>query len=180
MRRILLVLFVVALGCRRTHPPGPGAEPEAPPTPASPSEPAAPAAPAAPTEQTAPPSSPSAPQLPRFAMPDGGTLNGDPRGPREAEVKPILDRALLDVRACFDGAALKPGEIPVSVHFFVEPPGYTGAVTVTAEAPREALDCTRAVYEKLKFREFRGPKIELTRGFTYWKKALGQDGGVKG
>jgi hypothetical protein len=114
-------------------------------------------------------------------MPDGGTLNGDPRGPREAEVKAILDAALVDVRACFDSdTTLKPGEIPVSVRFFVEPPGYTGAVTVKADAPQAIVDCTHAVYEKLKFHEFRGAKIELTRAFTYWKKDLTQvDGGAK-
>jgi hypothetical protein len=112
-------------------------------------------------------------------MPDGGTLNGDPRGPREGNVKPLLDAALVEVRACFDAnAALGPGEIPVTVSFFVEPPGYTGGVKVIANAPSEVLDCTRAVYQRLKLREFRGPKLALTRSFTYWRRELGKDGGA--
>jgi hypothetical protein len=178
MTRILLAFVVMTLGCRRTHGPGPGAEPESPPAAAPATENAPAAAPAA--EAPVATGSGAAPADKR-AMPDGGTLNGDPRGPREAEVKLVLDAALIDVRACFDTAGeLKPGEIPVSVHFFVEPPGYTGAVTVKADAPREVLDCTRAIYEKLKFREFRGAKLELTRGFTYWKKDLSKlDGGTK-
>jgi hypothetical protein len=185
MRGIVLALVLVTLGCRRTHPPGPGAEPETAPPAAPATENPAPAAAPPPASYAAGPSAPApsaaAPATERRALPDGGTLNGDPRGPREAEVKLVLDAALVEVRACFDAdTALKLGEIPVSVHFFVEPPGYTGAVTVKANAPDEVIGCTRAVFEKLKFREFHGAKIDLTRAFSYWKKDLTKvDGGAK-
>jgi len=178
MKRIALLLMLAALGCRRTHGPGPGAEPE--PSPAtSVTAPATPPSAAAPTEPAPTAPATGTPAQPSLPMPDGGTINGDPRGPRPAEVKAVLDAALVEVRACFDASPdIKPGEIPVSVTFTVEPPGYTGGITLKADAPKDVLDCAHAVYDKLKFREYRGPKVTLTRAFTYWKKALGSDGGA--
>jgi hypothetical protein len=105
-------------------------------------------------------------------------MNGDPRGPRPAVVKQILDGALPDVRACLDtNGDVKTGDTTVSVHFFVEPPGYTGAITVQADAPKPVIDCVYAVYDKLRFPEFRGSKLELAPQLTYWKRR--PDGGVK-
>lgn len=196
MKRIALLLMLATLGCRRHHAPGPGAEPE--PSPAAP--PAAANAPPA-TGNAAAPNAPvgglagggaaaatgggttvAAPASgdTRYAMPDGGTVNGDPRGPRPNEVKAVLDGALADVRACFDANHdLKNGEYPVAVHFFVEPPGYTGAVTVKAPVSKDVTDCAEGVYQKLRFGEFRGNKLELAPSFTYWKREVGKDGGAK-
>src|SRR5947209_8020636 len=81
-----------------------GAGPEAPPATAPATGNSAAATENAPAATgTALPSGMASPEK-RYAMPDGGTLNGDPRGPREAEVKPLLDAALVDVRACFDAS----------------------------------------------------------------------------
>lgn len=168
------MIIVSAIGCRRHHEPGPGAEPEPAPPSVTATENAPDEAPATsgkpalmPGEHPLPPSD----DKPR--LPDGGTMNGDARGPRPAVVKRILDGALTDVRACFDAnPEVKSGDTRVAVHFFVEPPGYTGAVTLTADAPREVIDCARGVYENLKFPEFRGTKLELAPGFTYWKHGV--------
>ena len=190
MKRIALLLMLATLGCRRTHPPGPGAElaplpatdNTSPPSAAAPDNPPAPPPATANTNPTtaATNEAPAAPVEKRYLMPDGGTLNNDPRGPRPVEVQAILDGALTMVRGCFEAnRELKFGEYPVAVHFFVEPPGYTGGVTVKVDAPADVTDCARDVYEKLRFPEFHGKKLELSPTFTWWKRAVGKDGGAR-
>jgi hypothetical protein len=143
----------------------------------------------APTENP-PPSGASAnppnePVLPRVdtsrRMPDGGTLNDDPRGPRAAEWKPIVDAAMPLLQACFDRANLPFGEIPMTIHYTVEQPGYTGAVTVKGDAPKAVLDCCQTIVEELKFPQYRGTKVERDLAFTWFKrdpKARPSDGGA--
>jgi hypothetical protein len=190
MRRLALVVVAAvasgALGCRRSHPP---VEEVPPPAPAE--APAPDNSAANPTTNTGAATTPTGataganPMPPaansRWRMPDGGTLNNDPRGPREGDVKAVLAGALPEVQACFDAdKSLADGEYPITAHFFVENPGYTGAVTLTApKAPKDAAECARAVYEKLRFAEFHGDKIELSPSFTYWKRKPSADGGAK-
>lgn len=120
---------------------------------------------------------------PNVRLPDGGTLNNDPRGPRPAEWKPIVDGAMPLLQACFDRASqgLPFGEIPVTMHYTVELPGYTGAVTVKSEAPKAVLDCCQSVVEELKFPQYRGTKVERDLAFAWFKrdpKARPPDGGA--
>jgi hypothetical protein len=63
-----------------------------------------------------PTTTPTAPRVDRSRLPDGGTLNDDPRGPRPAEWKALIDAAMPQLQACFDGAGLPPGEILVKIH----------------------------------------------------------------
>jgi hypothetical protein len=102
-------------------------------------------------------------------MPDGGTINGDPRGPRAAEFNRVVDGAMPQLRACFEHAPLPAGDFGVTVHYTVEPPGYTGAVSARGTAPRAVLDCCRGVVESLKFPEFRGKKVENDLPVTFKK-----------
>jgi len=111
-------------------------------------------------------------------MPDGGTLNGDPRGPRAAAWQAIVDGAMPALQACFDRAELPPGTIAVTMHYTVERPGYTGAVSANGPAPREVLDCCVQVIEELKFPEYRGSKVERDLAFTWSKRAIARDGGA--
>jgi hypothetical protein len=178
MKQLALALIVVAAcGCRRKHAEL-TYESDTPPT-------SAPAAPA--TENAAPPSGSAAnplgePVLPprdtRVAMPDGGTLNGDPRGPRPAAWKPIVDGAMPALQACFERVDLPPGQLAVNVHYTVEPPGYTGAVTASGKAPQAVLDCCVKIVEELKFPEYRGTKVERDLPLNWSKRAIGMDGGA--
>ena len=183
MTRIaLVVLLLVAGACRRKHvdevypsDPGPVAAPAASPTASAPAPSGTPGNPL--HEPVLPPSD----DHPR--MPDGGTLNDDPRGPRPAEWKAIVDGAMPALQACFDRADLPPGEIAVTMHYTVELPGYTGAVTAKGNAPKEALDCCVGVVEGLKFPDYRGAKVERDLAFTWFKHetkvARKVDGGAK-
>jgi hypothetical protein len=199
MTRILVLALLLAGACRRHHE-APAYESDTR-APAVANEPAgSPTAGAAPT---ATPGNPlGEPVLPRregeppagmvgvgtdqraanARMPDGGTINGDPRGPRAAEFNRIVDAAMPALRECFDRADLPAGNVAVTIHYAVEPPGYTGAVTVKAEAPQAVLDCCRRVIEALKFPPFRGAKVEQELPFTYWKKEVrtgGPDAALK-
>ncbi|MCA1665128.1 MAG: hypothetical protein LC659_12810 [Myxococcales bacterium] len=109
-------------------------------------------------------------------LPDGGTLNGDPRGPRAAAWQAIVDGAMPALQACFDDANLPPGEIAVTMRYTVERPGYTGAVTANGSAPKPVLDCCIKRVEELKFPEYRGAKVERDLAFTWSKR--GVDGGA--
>ena len=153
---------VAGSGCRRHHAPV-EAEPDAPPL--------ASGAPVAPTAVATsadlsfiapPPIVPAAATGPR--MPDGGTLNGDPLGPRAADFNHVVDGALPRVQKCFD--SLPAGDYGIVVHYIVEPPGYTGGITVSGSAPPAAQDCARAVVHDLKFPEFKGNKVETDLPFT--------------
>ncbi|HEX9103137.1 MAG TPA: hypothetical protein VF997_13085 [Polyangia bacterium] len=179
MRRVAFALLVVvACGCRRTHV-APSYESDAPaataPTPAPPARATTGVTPDNPLGEPALP-----PRDDRARMPDGGTLNGDPRGPRPAEWQAIVDGAMPALQACFDRAGLPPGEIAVSMRYTVELPGYTGAVTAAGPAaPKPALDCCVKVIEGLKFPEYRGEKVERELAFSWFKReAAGRDGGA--
>jgi hypothetical protein len=178
MRRVVLALVVVvACGCRRKHA-APVYESDAPATPA----PATPVPAERGTPNVTADNPLGEPVLPphdeRPTMPDGGTLNGVPRGPRAAVWQPIVDGAMPALQACFDRADLPPGEIPVTMHYTVELPGYTGAVTAHGAAPKEVLDCCVKAVEALRFPEYRGPKVERDLAFTWAKRAPVLDGGV--
>jgi hypothetical protein len=179
---VVVIALVVALAlaleaCRRKHV-----------APIDTTEPPPVAAAAPPTANAPPPSGNSANPLnePVLAppssdrpMPDGGTLNDDPRGPRPAEWQTIVDRHMSLLQACFDRADLPPGEITVNMHYTVELPGYTGAVTANGKAPRAVLDCCIKVVEDMKFPEYRGTKVERDLGFTWAKRVVGRpDGGA--
>ncbi len=177
MRRVVLALVLVtACGCRRKHV-----------APVYESDTSAPAGQTAvpaerPTASVTPDNPLGEPALPPRDttphMPDGGTLNGDPRGPRAAEWQKIVDGAMPALQVCFDRAELPPGEIAVTMHYTVELPGYTGAVTANGAASREVLDCCVKVVESLKFPEYRGPKVERELAFSWAKRAAAVDGGV--
>lgn len=109
-----------------------------------------------------PPIVPAAATGPR--MPDGGTLNGDPLGPRAADFNHVVDGALPRVQKCFD--SLPAGDYGIVVHYIVEPPGYTGGISVSGSAPQAAQDCARAVVNDLKFPAFKGNKVETDLPFT--------------
>src|SRR5262249_28311643 len=101
----------------------------------------------------------------------------DPRGPRAAEWQAIVDGAMPLLQACFDTASLPYGEIPVNVHYTVEPRGETGAVKATsAAAPRAPPDGRARGVEGLKFPPYGGTKVERDLAFTWFKRAA--DGGA--
>ncbi len=56
------------------------------------------------------------------------------------------------------------------MHYTVELPGYTGAVTAKGNAPQAALDCCVGVVEELKFPHYRGAKVERDLAFTWFKR----------
>jgi hypothetical protein len=157
----LAIVLVVVCGCRRKHV-APTYESD---TPAAPSATAAPSG-TSDNVQISPP----APAAPNPRLPDGGTLNGDPRGPRPAAWQAIENAAMPALQACFDVATLPYGEIPVTVHYTVEPRGETGAVKATGAAPRATLDCCERVVEGLTFPPYGGPKVERELAFTWSKR----------
>lgn len=180
MRRLIVLAIVLGAGCRRHH----AATPYASDTVAAPEVAAAPPVAAPPSAATAgeAANAPSAPPAtaPRDAMPDGGTVNGDPRGPRAAELNKIVDSALAPLQACFDraGAAVAAGEYNVTVHYVIEYPGYTGGVTARGDnVPKPVLDCCVGVIEGLKFPQYRGSKVERDLPFTYRKTEVGTPAG---
>ncbi len=170
----LAFLLLLACGCRRKHV-DTTSEGDTPP-PVVAASGAADNPIAAPTTPPTTPTSP--PPVGRARLPDGGTLNDDPRGPRPAEWKPIVDAALPQMQVCFDGAGLPPGEIAVKMHYTVEPRGEAGAVTANAPAPQAVLDCCVHVVEGLKFPPYGGPKVERDLAFTWFKRAPATDGGA--
>jgi hypothetical protein len=158
-----MALLLCAGACRRHHEPPayedtPIAAPPASPAPA----PAAESPPGPPTAATAPAEA--------ARMPDGGTINGDPRGPRAADFNRVQSATLPRLRACFEGAELPPGDVPVVLRFVVEPPGYTGAVAVRANVPKPIQDCCRNVISDLRFPEFHGPKVEQELTLTVQRR----------
>jgi hypothetical protein len=170
---VALGLLLATGACRRTHEPpvyesGPPAAPSAEPQVAAP---AATGTAAAPETSAAAVHTPPAlaRRRPASEEPDGGTLNGDPRGLRPAEHQRVTTAALPRIQGCLDGAEVPAGDLPVTVHYTIEPPGYTGAVTVKATAPKEALDCIQGIVAGLQFGEFRGPKVEQDWSFIYHK-----------
>jgi hypothetical protein len=180
MNRVALaIVLVAALGCRRRHADTTYASDTPPPAlpAAAPSGGASDTA-AAPSGSAAnPPGEPVPARDDKTPLPDGGTLNGDPRGPRPAVWQTVVDHSMSLLQACFDRADLPPGEITVSMHYTVELPGYTGAVTANGAAPKAVLDCCVKVVEELKFPEYRGTKVERDLAFTWAKRALNVDGG---
>ena len=174
---VVIAVLSVALalgGCRRKH----VAPVDTTETPAT--APPSPAAEAAPSGASANPLNEPAlpPRDDRPHMPDGGTLNDDPRGPRPAEWQTIVDRHLSLLQGCFDRADLPPGEIRVDMHYTVELPGYTGAVSARGPAPQAVLDCCIKVVEEMKFPEYRGAKVERDLDFTWAKRLLTRDAGA--
>lgn len=176
MRIALALVVVIACGCRRKH----AADTYASDTPRTTPQVAAPITPTAPSGNAANPLNEPvlAPRDTRTLLPDGGTLNGDPRGPRAAVWQSLVDGVMPALQACFDRAELPPGEITVTMHYTVELPGYTGAVTADGKAPKPVLDCCIKVIEDLKFPEFRGTKVERELAFTWTKREKGVDGGA--
>jgi hypothetical protein len=174
-----VAVFLVTAACRRHHE-----------TPVYEEGPPA-AAPVSPEPSPAPPSgvAPGAgAALPRRddrpRMPDGGTLNGDARGPRAGDLDRITSDAAPRMQACFDQVELPAGDVPVAVHYTVEAVGYTGAIAVKTSAPPAVRECIQGVMAALKFPEFRGPKVELDWSFTYRKQLVTTkqeilDGGTK-
>jgi hypothetical protein len=160
-RWLLLAAAIASVGCRRhRHDTDSEAIPSSPPPITAPPE--------APPALEAPPAPPAGAAAP---MPPGGTINGDPRGPRAAEFNKIVQAALPRLQACFDEAKDLPnGQLTVSVHYVVEPPGYTGAVSARGAAPQPVLDCCRRIFENLQFPQFRGPKVEQDYPVTYVKR----------
>lgn len=154
-----VILLLAAGGCRRHHAP-PEVEPEPPAATSGGEVVAPPAAPVAPPPQavTVPAEGPR--------LPDGGTLNGDPRGPRAADFNRVVDLALPRIGACFDAAKLPAGEFGIVAHYTVEPPGYTGAIAVRGTAPAAVQECVHGVVNSLKFPEFRGNKVENDLPYT--------------
>ena len=179
MKHFALVLVVVAAcGCRRKHGETSYAS-DTPPATAPAVAPPANAPPAASGSASNPLGEPALPPRDqRVTMPDGGTLNGDPRGPRPGVWQAIVDAAMPALQACFDRAELPPGEIEVTMRYTVELPGYTGAVTANGRAPKPVLDCCTKVVEDLKFPEYRGPKVERELAFTWAKREPTRDGGA--
>jgi hypothetical protein len=173
MRACLVVALAIAgVGCRRHH----AAQEEVEPPVAAPTS--APSAEPPPMAQPA--SVPSGTAAPVERMPPGGTINGDPRGPRASVFNQVVQAALPRLQACFDAVAagLPDGQTQVSLHYFVEPPGYTGGVDASGSAPKPVLDCCRRVFEELKFPEFRGAKVEQTYPVTFVKRT-GADAGAR-
>jgi hypothetical protein len=168
----LLALVSIVGACRRKHETTTYASDTPPPAAAAPV--GAPDNVAPPTGTAANPrSEPVSPAVvDRALLPDGGTLNGDPRGPRPVEYRAVVDAAMPALQACFDRASaeLPFGEIPMTIHYTVEPPGYTGAVTAKGNAPQAVLDCCQSVVEELKFPQYRGTKIERDIAFTWFKR----------
>jgi hypothetical protein len=165
MTRVMAIAIVLASGgCRRHHAATSYESDNVAMAPAPPV-----AAPPATGEPAAP--APAPPTTPREAMPDGGTINGDPKGPRAAEFNKVVDSALPPLQACLDRAELPGGSYDIVVHYVVEYPGYTGAVTAKGDkVPKPALDCCVAVVEGLKFPQYRGGrKVERDLPFTYRK-----------
>lgn len=165
MRLLCVVVLALCGGCKRhapesANPPVENAPPAVAPSPATG---AAPAERATPAPATSPPTAAA-------KLPDGGTLNGDPRGPRAVEFNRVVDGAVPLVRGCFERATLPAGDFTVVVHYTVEPPGYTGAVSARGTAPQEVQDCARGVVENLKFPEFRGKKVENDLPVTFQKR----------
>lgn len=162
MRAVAWLVALACVGaCRRHHAPV-----DDPPSEAAPPFEATPAPRVTPTPDN-PLGEPVLAHDDRPRMPDGGTINGDPRGPRAAAFNRVVAAAFPALRGCFDRAGLGPGSVRVVAHYTVEPPGYTGAVTVRGQAPEEALACCKGVIEGLKFPPFHGPKVAQDLPFTY-------------
>jgi hypothetical protein len=170
MSRFLVIAIVAACGCKRSH--------DAPKYESDDTRVAAVPTVNAPVEDLAASAGGSnplgepvlAPRRDTARMPDGGTINGDPRGPRAAEFNRVIAGALARMPSCFTSPDIPAGDIAIKVHYFVEPPGYTGAVTATGNAPKASLDCARGIVEELKFPQFRGPKVDQTLPFTFQKR----------
>ena len=177
---MLLAIAIATVGCRRQHATATYESdnvPMAHPAPPAATPPGSPSTTASGAE--AAPAPPPVASATRAKLPDGGTVNGDPRGPRPAEFNRVVDAAMPGLQACLDHAELPPGKYDVTIHYIVEHPGYTGGVTASgANVPKAALDCCASVVAGLKFPQYYGDKVERDLPFTYAKTLNAPDGGA--
>ena len=101
-------------------------------------------------------------------MPDGGTVNGSPNGPRASALNAVVQSASPRLKSCLDAIELPSGrELQVSVHYAIEPSGKTSHIEVSGALPRGAINCMEEVVAGLQFPEFGGEAVENTFPFGY-------------
>ena len=91
---------------------------------------------------------------------DGGTLNGDPNGPRPEDLRAALDGALPGIKSCFDVPAIRDGtDVSVQIAYQVEPTGQAREVAVSGDVPAKVQACLQGVVEGIAFPKFGGPAV---------------------
>jgi hypothetical protein len=91
----------------------------------------------------------------------------------------LVDAVMPALQGCFDKAELPLGEYPVTARYTIEPPGYTGGISIKSTAPQAVNDCATAVLQELKFPQYKGTKVTRELAFTYWKRNPSADAGAK-
>lgn len=180
----LAAVAALAGGCRRKHAPiGPPAQ-AAQPTPVAP-----PSAEAPPPVENAPspPASPSAPPPPasldaatfHYEVVDGGaggTVNGDPNGPKADEMNRILKAGLPKLEGCLNASTeIEYGKpLQVSVQYKVGNDGKPTDVQIKGPVSATVQSCLQSQVQALPYPAFSGAPIAHSFPINYqrdWKKA---------
>ena len=105
--------------------------------------------------------------------PDGGTVNGNPRGPRAEALNAVLQSTLPALQRCFESwAELPPAyDADIRVNYRVLPSGRTAGVAVSGQVAHPVEACVVGVFETLRFPEFEGEVISGSFPFGYHREA---------
>ena len=105
--------------------------------------------------------------------PDGGSVNGHPKGPRPEVLDAVLQASVPSLRRCFDSwADLPPAyDADVKINYRVLPNGRTAGISITGQLARPVDACVQGVFEALRFGEFEGDEISGNFPFGYHRTA---------
>lgn len=99
---------------------------------------------------------------------DGGTVNGDPRGPRAEVLEAVVRSAAPALKRCVDAGPLPTGvDIPVRVVYRILPVGRVGLVDVEGQLPPDVTACVKSVIEGLRFPPFEGAPVSSALPFRF-------------
>lgn len=99
---------------------------------------------------------------------DGGTVNGDPRGPRAEALEAVVRAAAPSLQRCVDAGDLPTGvDIAVRVVYRILPIGRVGLVDVEGRLPPGVAACVKSVIEGLRFPPFEGAPVSSALPFRF-------------
>ena len=100
--------------------------------------------------------------------PDGGTVNGNPKGPRAEELEAVARGAAPALERCVDAGPLPTGvDVPVRVSYRILNIGRVGRMDIEGNLPVDVRACIQAVFDGLRFPAFEGEPVSAALPFRF-------------